>query len=146
MNCRGWWRTQEWARPFLKKEAQEARHPHLQGLPWQPMKDCPRVLAPATIHGPRYRAGRGYVFGAVEHSAACAAGPSRGGAIRAGKIWPARTIEESRRGLLVPPARAGFIAGLDRLLGDPGLRAPAWRGRTAYAERNRDIPNNARRL
>jgi colanic acid biosynthesis glycosyl transferase WcaI len=131
--------TQGLGAEFLKKDAEERQIRNLKVLPWQPYERLPEVLATGDILTAIIEPDAG-LFSVPSKILSClCAGRPVMAAIPADNL-AARTIERAGAGLIVPPGdEAAFVAGLERLLADPGLRERLGGGGRAYAEEHFDI-------
>ena len=131
--------TQGLGAEFLKKDAEERQIRNLKVLPWQPYERLPEVLATGDILTAIIEPDAG-LFSVPSKILSClCAGRPVMAAIPADNL-AARTIERAGAGLIVPPGdEAAFIAGLERLLNNPGLRDRLGKAGRAYAEEHFDI-------
>ena len=131
--------TQGLGAEFLKKDAEERQIRNLKVLPWQPYERLPEVLATGDILTAIIEPDAG-LFSVPSKILSClCAGRPVMAAIPAGNL-AARTIERAGAGLIVPPGdEAAFVAGLERLLADPGLRDRLGAAGRSYAEEHFDI-------
>jgi len=131
--------TQGLGAEFLKKDAEERQIRNLKVLPWQPYERLPEVLATGDILTAIIEPDAG-LFSVPSKILSClCAGRPVMAAIPADNL-AARTIERAGAGLIVPPGdEAAFVAGLERLLADPGLRDRLGAAGRSYAEEHFDI-------
>jgi colanic acid biosynthesis glycosyl transferase WcaI len=131
--------TQGLGAEFLKKDAEERQIRNLKVLPWQPYERLPEVLATGDILTAIIEPDAG-LFSVPSKILSClCAGRPVMAAIPADNL-AARTIERAGAGLIVPPGdEAAFVAGLERLLADPGLRERLGAAGRSYAEEHFDI-------
>ena len=131
---------------FLRHEAETRGIANLKVLPWQPYEELPQMLSAAEILTAMIEPDAG-LFSVPSKILSCiCAGRPIVASIPKDNL-AAKTIERTGSGIVVEPGdENGFIAAIDRVLGDPALaRQLGQRGRS-YAEKTFDIVQIANRF
>ena len=138
--------TQGLGAEFLKNEVRERGIRNLKVLPWQPYERLPEVLAAADILTAIIEPDAG-LFSVPSKILSClCAGRPIGAAIPFENL-AAKTILKAEAGILVHPGdEKGFIAGLEQLLADQGLRTRLGAAGRSYAEKTFDVAKIAKQF
>ncbi len=138
--------TQGLGAEFLRNEIETHGILNLKLVPWQPYERLAEVLSSADILIAIIEPDAGQFSVPSKILSCLCAGRPLVAAIPIGNL-AARTIQKAQAGLVVEPAdESGFIAQLDRLLGDPALRTEMGANGRAYAEEKFDIAKIAARF
>jgi colanic acid biosynthesis glycosyl transferase WcaI len=138
--------TQGIGADFLRKEVEARGIRNLKLLPWQPYERLAEMLSSADILTAIIEPEAGLFSVPSKILSSLCAGRPVVAAIPADNL-AARTIQKAGAGLVVEPGdEEGFIARLDQLLGDRGLRAEMGARGRAYAEQHFDIAKIAGRF
>lgn len=138
--------TQGLGAEFLKNEVRERGIRNLKVLPWQPYERLPEVLAAADILTAIIEPDAG-LFSVPSKILSClCAGRPIVAAIPFENL-AAKTILKAEAGILVHPGdEKGFIAGLEQLLADQGLRTRLGAAGRSYAEKTFDVAKIAKQF
>jgi glycosyltransferase involved in cell wall biosynthesis len=138
--------TQGLGAEFLKREIKERALHNLYVLPWQPYERLPEMLSSAEILTAIIEPDAG-LFSVPSKILSCFCAGRPVVASIPSENLAAQTIKRAKAGLVVQPGDGnGFIALIDRLLGDQAQAEELGRNGRNYAKNKFDISNIAKRF